>query len=89
MLVISKDGPKNVPSLKSHIGKDLDTVIEKMEATGFYKKFYSREGINGYRNVTMVKYGAHIEIVAEPVSEDSWKVLDIFVYNIAAKTSKW
>jgi hypothetical protein len=89
MIVIGKDGPKFVSSLKSYIGKDLDAVVEKMEATGKYKKFYSREGVNGYRNVTMVKYGAHIEIVAEPVSEDCWKVLDIFVYNIAAKTSKW
>jgi hypothetical protein len=89
MLVLSKDGAKSVPSLKSHIGKDLDTVIKEMEATGFYKKFYSREGVNGYQNVTMVKYGARIEIVAEPVSEDSWKVLDVFVYNVAEKTSKW
>ena len=89
MIVIGKDGPKIVSSLKSYIGKDLDTVVEKMEATGKYKKFYSREGVNGYRNVTMVKYGAHIEIVAEPVSEDSWKVLDVFVYNVAEKTSKW
>ena len=89
MIVIGKDGPQNVPSLKSHIGKDLDAVIEKMEATGKYKKFYSKKGVNGYRNVTMVKYGARIEIIAEPVSEDSWKVLDVFVYNVAEKTSKW
>ena len=88
MLKIGKDGPKFVPKLESYIGKDLDTVIEKMEATGKYKKYYSKEGINGYKNVTMVKYGTRIEIVAEPAPENSWKVLDIFVYNVAEKTSK-
>ena len=89
MVIIDKDGPKLVPNLTSHIGKDLDSVIKKMEATGKYKKFYSREGLNGYRNVTMVKYGARVEIVAEPVSENRWKVLDIFVYNVAEEISKW
>ena len=85
MLKIGKDGPKLVLNLESYIGRDLDTVIEKMEATGKYKKFFSKEGINGYKNVTMVKYGTRIEIVAEPAPENSWKVLDIFVYNVAEK----
>lgn len=89
MVIITKDGPIMVPSLKSHIGKDLNEVIEKMKATGKYLKFYSRDGVNGYRNVTMVRYNARIEIVAEPVSEDKWKVLDIFVYNVAEETSMW
>lgn len=82
MLIITNDGPKTVPSLKSHIGKDLDEVIKEMETTGKYQRFYSREGINGYRNVTMVRYGTYIEIVAEPMSESNWNVLDIFGYGI-------
>lgn len=89
MLVLTKDGAKSVPSLKSHIGKDLDSVIETMEATGLYKHFQSQDGINGYRNVTMIKYRGRIEIVAEPVSEDKWKVIDIFGFRIAEKAPRW
>jgi hypothetical protein len=89
MLVITEDGAKSVPSLKSHIGKDLDIVVETMEATGFYKKYYCRDGINGYRKVTMIRYNARVEIVAEAVAEDKWKVLDIFVYNFSKETTRW
>ena len=89
MLVITKEGAKSVPSLKSHIGKDLDSVIEKMVATGFYKKSNSQDGINGHRNVTMMRYGVHIEIVAEAVAEDKWKVIDIFAFRIAEKAPRW
>ena len=30
MVIIGKDGPKFVPNLTSHIGKDLDTVIKEI-----------------------------------------------------------
>ena len=89
MLVLTKDGPKSVPGIKTYIGQDLDVVIEKMEATGLYKKYYSRDGINGHRNVSMIRYGARIEIVAKAIAEEKWQVLDIFVYDIAQETSKY
>ena len=88
MLVRIKDELKSVSSLKSYIGEDLDTVIEKMEKTGAYIKFYVRDGINGYRNVTMVRYGVRVEIICEP-QENKWRVIDIFAYGVNTEIRGW
>ena len=88
-IVITKGEVKSVPKLESYIGKDLDSVIEEMEKTGFYNKYYSRDGIKGYQLVTMIRYSTRIEIVAKSVSEDKREVLDVFAYNISEKTEVW
>ena len=42
-IVITEGGFKSVPKLESYIGKDLDSVIEEMEKTGFYNKYYRQK----------------------------------------------
>lgn len=92
---ITKDGLKVIPSLKSHIGKDADEVINSFIERRHCIKITDSIGINGFRNITLMNTEKRFDIVCETLeavaddiknettapSEVDWRVLDIFEYK--------
>ncbi len=99
-LKITKDGIKSVPGLKSYIGKDVESSIEQITKDWSFKKVCDCIGLNGYRNITMMKTERCIGIICDTKnreeiindsiapSEAKWVILDIFEYWYRPKEGK-
>ena len=99
-IIIGKDGIKTVPGLISYIGKDVESSIEQISKDWSFKKVCDCIGLNGYRNITMMKLERRIEIICETKnreeiindsiapSEAKWVILDIFEYWYRPKEGK-
>ena len=91
-LIVTKDGIKSVPGLRSHIGKDADVAVKQIENDWSYKKVCDCIGYSGYRIITMMSLERRFEIICEtdnreeiandtiPPHEVKWVILDIFEY---------